>query len=161
MATPSRYTVVQQLTALADGIEKKIPEQPFVFAGETYDKAELVAAIRALLAAATRVVNAKGELASAIADDKKAQANGAELLRNVRQMIQRMHGNDTNLLAEFALLPVRGRPPPTTEELLLRVTKSLATRKKRRTMGKKQKVLASFHVHGFPEVSRVELRAVA
>jgi len=148
MTTPTRSKIVSDLSMLASGIDAHAPDYAFTFSSETFDKASLVAKIRTICAASQRVIAAQGELGDALAEEQKVRAAGAAFIRNVQATFISMFSNQSNVLADLALAPVRRRPPPTNEELVKRVIKAAATRKKRRTMGKRQRAAIKGTVSG-------------
>ena len=148
MATPSEQSVIDDLTALVTGLKKHAPGRPFVLASQTYSAADILGEVNALLAAASAVPKARGALKDAIRADRELRARKAELLRGLRGTIQSMFRGQTTTLADFGLEPPRARRPATTEEAVLAVEKRRATRKERRTMGKKQKAAIKGDVTG-------------
>jgi hypothetical protein len=148
MATPTLESVIAELTALANALEKNQPNVSFTSAGKTYTGAEVIAEVRAILADASAVATARVALGGLIATHRKTQADKAVFLGHLKQNVRIRYGSNLTALAEFALEPVRKRGAPTTEEIVLRVTKSRATRKERRTMGKRQKAKIKGDVAG-------------
>jgi len=148
MATRSQKSVIEELSLLAEALAKHFPNTPFIEESKTYSGPEVIAQVQAILGSAQAVSNARGTLADAIRDDRVMQANNAQFLRHLRSMLRGAYSGNSSTLAEFGLEPVKTRPPPTNDELLLRVAKSLATRKKRRTMGKRQKAAIKGNVTG-------------
>lgn len=148
MVTPRNDTVIADLTRLADGHEKHLPDTPFVFAGRTYEGPELVAMIRAVRDAAKRVARAHAEVAEATRANLKMQADNAGLIQGAKKRVQLAYSNDSGKLADFGLAPQSPPGTMSTETLLVRAAKSRATRKERRTMGKKQRAAIKGDVTG-------------
>jgi nucleoid DNA-binding protein len=103
----------------------------------SYTGAGVIAEVRAIHAAASAVIEARGNLTDALRENAKMQKDKAEFLRHLRDTLRTAYSHDQVTLSEFGLASVRTRGAPTGEELLLRVTKTQATRKERRTMGKR------------------------
>jgi hypothetical protein len=148
MATPTEKSIVAELMALVDGLEKNLPNKSFVSASQSYTGPEVIAEVRAIHAAASAVVEARGTLTDALRAHAKMRHDKAEFLRHLRDTLRTAYSNDQVTLAEFGLAPTRSRGAPTGEELLVRVTKSQATRKERRTMGKRQRAAIKGDVTG-------------
>jgi hypothetical protein len=148
MATPTEKSIVADLAALAEGLEKNLPTKSFVSASQSYTGAEVIAEVRALHAAASAVLEARDTLTDALRANAKAQTDKAEFLRHLRDVLRAAYSHDQVTLSEFGLAPLRKRGAPTGEELLLRVTKAQATRKERRTMGKRQRAAIKGDVTG-------------
>ena len=108
----------------------------------------MIAEVRAIHAAASAVIEARGNLTDALRENAKMQKDKAEFLRHLRDTVRTAYSHDQVTLSEFGLAPKRTRSAPTGEELLLRVTKTQATRKKRRTMGKRQRAAIKGDVTG-------------
>jgi hypothetical protein len=139
MATQPLASLIADLAKLADALETNMPNEPFGYASKTYAGPEVIAKVRGILAEALAVRDTRALLHDYIVTLAKSQRGMAEFLAGLRRNIRINYGNNLTKLAEFALEPVRKRGTPTGDEILLRVTKAKATRKKRRTMGKKQR----------------------
>jgi hypothetical protein len=148
MATPPKSTVLTELSTLMNGLEKHRPPHSFIVSGTKYPWRQVIAELRALLASGTAVVHARGALTDALKADRKLQASKTDFLNVLRLNLRTAYSHDMTTLAAFGLAPVRKRAPPTTDELILRTTKSLATRKERRTMGKRQRAAIKGKVTG-------------
>jgi hypothetical protein len=84
MATPTEKSIVAELMALVEGLEKNLPNKSFVSASQSYTGPEVIAEVRAIHAAASAVVEARGTLTDALRTNAKVRHDKAEFKAQLR-----------------------------------------------------------------------------
>lgn len=148
MATPTRDDVIAELQGLQAGIQKNLATFTFIVAGKTYSGNDALAFVNKALASASSVVEAHAQLKDAIDADKLFKAQNGPTLKALRDMIRLMYQDNTTTLAEFAIPPKKARVPLSNDALLARAAKARATRVKRKTLGKRQRLAIKGDVTG-------------
>jgi hypothetical protein len=148
MATPTRDEVLAELRGLQAGIQKNLATFTFIVAGKTYSGPEALAFVETAIASALAVVEAHTQLRDAIDADKLFRSQNGTTLRALRDMIRLMYQDNVTTLAEFAIPPKKPRAPLSTEAMVARAAKARATRVKRKTLGKRQRLAIKGEVTG-------------
>jgi hypothetical protein len=107
-------------------------------ASSTYTMAALVQLVQSRIDAANTVANARAQWVDASATYETLNTKVTQVVRDLRQYVISVHGQDSPVLADLGFTPPK-RTALTPEELVARARKAAATRKARGTMGKKQK----------------------
>lgn len=160
MATPTRDEVIAELQGLQAGIQKNLATFTFIVAGKTYSGKDALAFVNKAIASALAVVEAHTQLKDAIDADKLFRAENGATLKALRDMIRLMYQDNFTTLAEFAIPPKKPRVPLSNEALLARAAKARATRVKRKTLGKRQRLAIKGDVTGV-EITPVTTADVA
>jgi hypothetical protein len=137
MATPRHDRTQVDLMTLSAGLRKHAAGKAFVLDQTRYSVAQIVKRIDALVASCEDVFQKRARLAQAIAKDRKLRAAEAQFLALLRSHLTVIYSSAT--LAEMGLRRRKPRRAATVAELAARNEKTLATRKARHTMGRRQK----------------------
>ena len=138
MARRSKTDMRRLVGALRRGIEKH-RKQPRMIHAVTYTQAELLAFLDELELRFAEVARTHAAHQTAVVNREKAQRAGAPLIAAIIEKAESECGNNAVTRADFGLAPRRKKGPKTAEAKLLMVEKARATRKKRGTMGKRQR----------------------
>ncbi len=138
MARRSKTDKRRIIGALRRGVEKHWKE-PRTIHGVTYTQAELLAFLDKLEALFAEVARTRVAHETAVVKREKAEREGAPLIAAIVEKADAEVGNDAVKRADFGLPQRRKKGPKTTMAKLLMVEKARATRKKRGTMGKRQR----------------------
>jgi hypothetical protein len=138
MARRSKTDMRRLIGALRRGIEKHW-KQPRTIHGVTYTQAELLAFLDGLELLFAEVARTQVAHRTAVVKREKAERAGAPLIAAIIEKADSEFGNNAVTRADFGLAPRRKKGPKTTEAKVLMVEKARATRKKRGTMGKRQR----------------------
>ena len=143
MTTVSRTTTQGKDQHVINGIEKELQSMTTMFlGGETYTPDTLVALVQSRISRANAIATARAawenELVAYDVLDRKVNV----VLGDLRHLIMAAFGRETPKLASFGF-PIPKLPTMTTEQRAIAARKAYATRKARKTMGKKQKALVT------------------
>ena len=138
MARRSKTDVRRLIGALRRGIEKHWKE-PRLIHDVTYTQAQLLAFLDELELLFAAVARTQVAYQTALVKRDKAERAGAPLITAIVEKADSECGNNAVTRADFGLAPRRKKGPKTAEAKLLMVEKARATRKKRGTMGKRQR----------------------
>lgn len=105
----------------------------------TYTQAELLAFLDELELLFAAVARTHVAHQTAVLKREKAEREGAPLIAAIIEKADAECGNNAVTRADFGLGPRRQKGPKTAEAKLLMVEKARATRRKRGTMGKRQR----------------------
>jgi hypothetical protein len=107
--------------------------------GRIYTRAEVAALLQKRIVSALGVLQAKAAWKDAIKSYKTLDREVEIVLRDLRNVVIGVYGEDSPKVKEFTFAP-RKKPVLTEEQKTLAVQRRNATRKKRRTMGRKQRL---------------------
>ena len=107
--------------------------------GETYTQAQLLAFLDRLEALFAEVARTHVVHKAAVAKREKAEREGAPLIAGIVEKVGVEIGDNAVKRADFGLPMPRKKGPQTAMAKLVMVEKAKATRKKRGTMGKRQR----------------------
>jgi hypothetical protein len=138
MARRSKTDMRGLIGALRRGIEKHWKE-PRLIHDVTYTQAKLLAFLDELELLFAAVERTHVAHQTALVKRDKAERAGAPLIAAIIEKADSEFGNNAVKRADFGLAPRRKKGPQTTEAKSLMVEKARATRKKRGTMGKRQR----------------------
>ena len=135
----SSNDIIASLNHLISGIKKHQPKAVFVLLEKKVTAAELVTILQSIVTALEAVAPAKGAYlqASRSADALLAQNRGT--LRVLKQQLQGQGATNTELLADYGLVPRKLGGAKSPQEKAAAAVSAKATRAARHTMGKKQK----------------------
>jgi hypothetical protein len=127
-------------------------------AGTSYKVADAIRILQSRADAATAVETANANWRSAVKRDHEERAHAKTFVSGLRQALLVAFAGSIDSLADFGL---NARKPSIVapETRVAAAQKDKSTRAARHTMGKKQKVLANFHVQELPK--EVLLEAIA
>lgn len=145
---PTKAEEMQQLQALVTGIPKYFPNFAFLVASQTLTTAEVMTMLNIVLTSVTAVHTARSAVTTAVIADDKVQAQYADVLKEVRQIIGVAYSNAPAILAELGMTPRKARAPLSVQAKAAADAKSKATRAARGTKGKKQKAAITGGVTG-------------
>ena len=140
-----------KLQKVLNGVQQTLPtESTMLLGGGPLTQAQLAAKLAGCLPAMTAVDDAKAAHVKAVQARRAAEPNVREFLAQVRMALVAFYGRGNPQLEKFGLsakLPAA----PTSQAAILAAAKRTLTRRKRGTMGKKQK--AGLKALGTPQVS--------
>jgi hypothetical protein len=143
MTTPAQ-TRISKLQQLIAGLPKVAPNMVIPYGTQTYDTAQLVAALQAVVDAETAVASARAALKAAIQAKRDMQAQSGAMVSQVKQVMRMLLSGAEPALVELGLTPLRAPRALTAEAKVARAAKAKATREARGTKSKKQKAA----IHG-------------
>ena len=118
---------------------------------QTRTPADFVKVLQDRIASSQAVQTATAARSAAVKADRDKRTQTAPLIRALRRVVQGMYSESPDVLAVFGVRPVKlGAQTVATKATA--VEKTLATRKARHTMGKKQKK----DIHGTPATATIE-----
>jgi hypothetical protein len=139
MTTVSRVTTQGKDQEVVNGIEKELQSMPTLFVGgASYTPQALVAFVQTRTEQASAILAARAAWEKAVSDYDALDKRMNVVLADLRNLVMGAFGRDTPKLASFGFLP----PKPSTrtpEQRAKAALKGAATRRARKTMGKKQK----------------------
>lgn len=138
MARKSKTDQVARIAALHRGI-KKHWKDGHVLHARKYTQAELLALLDELRALFAAVVSTRAAYKEALGRRSKAEREAAPLLASIEEVADLEFGDAVSKRIDFGLGPRRKKGPKTVGAKILMVEKGRATRKKRGTMGKRQR----------------------
>jgi hypothetical protein len=150
MTTVSRTTTQGKDQDVINGIEKELQSMTTMFlGGAIYTPDSLVALVQSRITLANAIATARAawvnELAAYAALDRKVNV----VLGDLRHLVMSAFGRETPKLASFGF-PIPKVPSMTPEQRAIAARKAHATRKARKTMGKKQKALVKGEAPAVP-----------
>ena len=148
MVTPARRDVLTELRSLASGVKKHMTKGPYSVTNRRYTATQLAKRVQVSVDAVVRVEEARAALVDALANEAAVRKTEAQFLRGLRIIILGAFCHSSEKLADFALRPKKKRRPLTAEEALVAAAKLRATRKARKTMGKRQRAAIKGNVTG-------------
>ena len=156
MTTVSRTTTQGKDQEVVNGIEKELQSmQTLYVGGASYTPQTLVAFVQSRIEQATLVLTTKAAWEKAISDYEVLDKRMNVTLVDLRGLVMAAFGRDTPKLASFGFLP----PKPSTrtpEQRAKAALKGIATRKARKTMGRKQKALITGATAAVPQTVQPE-----
>ena len=138
MARRSKTDTRRLVGALRRGIEKHW-KQPRMIHAVTYTQAELLAFLDELDLRFAEVERTHVAHQAALVKRDEAERAGAPLVAAIVEKAAAEFGSDSVKRDDFGLAPRRKKGPKTTEAKVAMVEKARATRKRRGTMGKRQR----------------------
>lgn len=136
-STQSKVTLIQAMLA---GIAKYFANSAsFQVNNETLQKAAILAAFQAYLAAVPVVAANKAQYASSVQARSTALASSNAMLKALTAYVRTMFGNEPAILADFGLKPIT-RKAPTPKVAAQAVEQRAQTRVLRHTMGSQQRL---------------------
>jgi hypothetical protein len=121
------------------GIQKYLMGQPLIMGRQTYTPQEVVDIVQGVVTTGQGILDARVALTAAIQADVDARAKIAAFMRGLRMVVQGMFNETPDVLAVFGMTP-RKTGKKTVAVKVVAAQKSLATRKARGTLGKKQRL---------------------
>jgi hypothetical protein len=150
MTTLSRTTTQGKDQHVVDGIQQELQSFGTMHLGaQAFTPQTLAAFVQQRIDLANAIATAKAAWDNAIAVYESADARTDLVLADLRNLVIGAFGRESPALASFGFVAPK-RPVLTPEQRARAALKAKATRKARRTMGKKQKALVK---GAAPEVS--------
>jgi hypothetical protein len=141
MTTVSRTTTQGKDQEVLNGIETELQSMGTLYLGsETFTPQTLAAFVQHRIDLANAVATARAAWESALREYDAIDKQANRVIADLRRTVMAAFGRDTPKLASFGFLPPR-QPMLTSDQRSKAAHKAAATRKARRTMGKKQKAL--------------------
>lgn len=141
MTTVSRTTTQGKDQEVLKGIEMELQSmQTLHLGGETYTPQTLAEFVQSRTDLANTVLTSKAAWEGALNAYDVVDRKVNVVLGDLRHLVMSAFGHDTSKLASFGFRPNK-RPVLTSEQRSQAAYRALATRKARKTMGKKQKAL--------------------
>jgi hypothetical protein len=131
----NQITSAQNMIA---GVKKRLTS-PLTLAGSVFTIAQIVDALQARIDAIQAASVARAAWLAAVAHLNDEKASNALMLHALNQTVQAMFGTQTDVLADFGLVPHK-RSAPKASTTADAVLKNAATRKARGTVGPKKKL---------------------
>jgi hypothetical protein len=139
MSDPSRATVQGKDQQIVAGIQQELQAIPTMYLGSrTFTPATLAAYIQRRIDLASDVLTTRAAWQNAVATYEATNAETNVVIADLRNFLIGAFGRDSVKLAAFGLVAPK-RPVLTPEQRAAAALKARATRKARKTMGKKQK----------------------
>jgi hypothetical protein len=146
MTTLSRITTTGKDQDVLNGIETELQAMPTLFlGGETYTPQTLEAFVQSRIDRANAVATARAAWEDALRAYDTVNKKATIVIGDLRHLVMAAFGRDTPKLASFGF-PLPRVPTLTSEQRSNAAFKAAATRKARKTMGKKQKALVKGEV---------------
>jgi len=141
MTTVSRATTSGKDQEVLNGIQSELQSMPPMFlGGEIYTPQQLADFVQSRIDKASAVATTHAAWEDALRAYDEVNKKAAVVLGDLRHLLQAAFGRGTTKLASFGF-PLPKVPSLTAEQRSKAALKAIATRKARRTMGKKQKAL--------------------
>jgi hypothetical protein len=115
------------------------PATAIVVGGKPVVLGALASKLRAQVALLDRIEVVRGELQRLVAEERALEGEVRPLLVDFEGVVRNLVGQDAERLAAFAWNPRAKRGPKTPAVKAASAEKARATRKRRKTMGKRQK----------------------
>ncbi len=139
MTTVSRATTQGKDQEVLNGIRTELQSMQTLHLGsETYTPQTLADFIQSRIDTANAVATTRAAWEDTILAYETINKKAIVVLGDLRNLVMAVFGRDTPKLASFGFRPQK-LPTLTPEQRSMAARKALATRKARRTMGKKQK----------------------
>jgi hypothetical protein len=129
---------VDQDNALIAGIQKYLMGQPLIIGKQTYQPQDIINVLKARVTTGQSIIDARTAVTAAIKADQGERTTTGALVRGFRTIVIGMFSELPDTLAVFGLKP-RKSTKKTVAVKSTAVAKTLATRKARGTLGKKQR----------------------
>jgi len=141
MSSPrTKQTTINLIQAMAAGIAKYFASvSSFALNNETTQKAAILAAFQAYLAAVVLAASSRAQYASSVQAEKNAFAACDAFLKAMTSYVRVTYGNEPAILADFGLKPLT-RKAPTAKVAADAVLQRAETRVLRHTTGSKQRL---------------------
>ena len=153
MSTRSRVTTQGKDQQVLVGIHEELQSMSTLILGaETYTPQSLADFVQSRIDLGNTVATAKAAWLDAVARYAALDRKANLVLGDLRNVVIAAFGRESLKLATFGFVPPR-RPTLTQEQVVASVAKGKATRKARKTMGKKQKALVKGEVAVAPETA--------
>ncbi len=157
MTTVSRTTTQGKDQDVISGIDKELQSMTTMFlGGEVYTPDTLVALVQSRIYTANAIAAARAAWEDTLAAYDVLDRKVNVVLGDLRHLVMAAFGRETPKLASFGF-PIPKLPTMTTEQRAIAARKAYATRKARKTMGKKQKALVKGEAAAAPAERRVAL----
>jgi hypothetical protein len=145
---PSKADALAIVQALIAGTNKRFSNQSLSIGNTTYSAATLVQLLQSLADAINKVNAAEVSARDAVAAMRVIEATVKPVIGNYRRFLRASFGTSSAALADFGLTPQKARAPRTSEQKAAAAAKLRATRAKRGTTSKKQKLAVIGDVTG-------------
>ncbi len=141
MTTVSRATTSGKDQEVLNGIASELQAMPPMFlAGETYTPQALADFVQSRIDKASAVLTTRAAWEDALRAYDEVNKKATVVLGDLRHLVMAAFGRNTPKLASFGF-PLPKVPTLTAEQRSKAALKAIATRKARKTMGRKQKAL--------------------
>jgi ABC-type transporter Mla subunit MlaD len=158
---PSKAVTLARVQALISGLEKHLPNGSISVGNAPFTTTSLVQLLQSQADAIAAVNAAHTSLKDALAALSATNAKVGPVTRSLRRIVQGMFAGSTQALADFGLEPPKARKPRTIEQNAAAAAKAKATRAKRGTTSKKQKLAIHGDVTGVTITPVIEPKADA
>jgi hypothetical protein len=149
MTTVSRTTTQGKDQEVLNGIQTELQSMPTLFLGsETYTPQTLADFVQSRIDKANAVTTTRAAWEDALRAYDAVNKKATIVLGDLRHLVMAAFGRESPKLASFGF-PLPKVPTLTSEQRSRAALRAAATRKARRTMGKRQKAL----VKGAPETA--------
>jgi len=140
MPRTSQLTRGQRASKVISGVEKRFPRrETYLLDGKPYSRDEIVAVFRDAVDALGAIQAARAALAAAIAKERATARRVQALMPRIVAYVGERFGSSADVFADFGWKLPKKPGPKTTAAKLAGLVKGQATRKARRTMGKRQR----------------------
>lgn len=140
MGGHSKTTKRERNRAFVSGLATMGPASAsVVVGGKTFVLGALAKKLQAQIALLDAIAVADGKRRALIAEERALEAELRPLLVGLKGVVRNEVGEDAAKLARFALEPKKKTGPKTAEVKAASAVKAKATRKERKTMGRRQK----------------------
>jgi hypothetical protein len=141
MSNPSRNTTIGKDQQVIVGIREELQSMPALYLGsETFTPETLAAFVQRRIDLANAVLTARAAWLHAVDTYEAANVQTNIVMADLRNTVIGAFGRDSAKLATFGFVAPK-RPTLTPEQRATAAKKALATRKARKTMGRRQKAL--------------------
>ena len=141
MSNPSRNTTIGKDQQVLVGIREELQSMPALYLGsEAFSPQTLATFVQRRINLANAVLTAKAAWQHAVETYEAANVQTNLVMADLRNTVIGAFGRDSAKLATFGFVAPK-RPTLTPEQRATAVKKAKATRKARKTMGKRQKAL--------------------
>jgi hypothetical protein len=155
----NRQTTLNQDQKMIAGVQGHLADKSFIVGDKSYAAKDVIAVYQGRVTTGQAVVTAHAAWLAAVKADRDERAQTAVFAGAFRTIVQGMY-QDPGTLADFGLAP-RKSTKKTVETKSTAVAKTLATRKARGTMGKKQKSKIKGDVTALPSQDGSSAKAPA
>jgi hypothetical protein len=148
MAGLLRGETIKKLAQIVSGLQQNPTGHPTIIDGQSYTDAELIARVEVSLNAEQKVETLRTDLNDARKAAERTELFEAPFLSAVRSLIHGRYKSSSQTLDQFGLEPPRSKGKRTAEQRALMAAKNRATRLKRGTLGKRQRLAIKGDVTG-------------
>ncbi len=159
MGTNNRQGSLNQNQKMIEGVQGHLADKSFIVGDKSYAAKDVIAVYQGRVTTGQAVVTARAAWQAAVKADRDQRAQTAVFVGAFRAIVQGMY-QDPGTLADFGLAP-RKSTKKTVETKATAVAKTLATRKARGTMGKKEKSKIKGDITAEPSASGSEAKPPA